>query len=92
MQYILQNNQWEITYTDSNNQNHTFYHPTEVLDTMVYTNTDNKVMMQITEQTVREMFPTDSFTEERINYMNEKGIIFGDSHLPLPQWVLDNQK
>ena len=82
MQYILQNNQWEITYTDSNNQNHTFYHPTEVLDTMVYTNTGNKVMMQITEEVIKHLFPTDSNTEKQVNYMNEKGFIFGDSSLP----------
>lgn len=84
MKYILENNQWEITYTDSNNQSHTFYHPTEVLDTIVYANTGDRVMNQITEERIKELFPTDSDTEEKMNYMNERGIILGDSHLSLP--------
>jgi hypothetical protein len=85
MKYILQNNQWEITYTDSNNQNHTFYHPTEVLDTIVYANTGNRVMNQITEEVLNQMFPSDLKTEEMINYMKKRGIVFGDSDkIPLP--------
>ena len=79
MKYILQNNQWEITYTDSKGEEHTFFHPTEVLDTVVYANTGNRVMNQITEEVLNQMFPSDSKTEEIINYMKEKNIVFGDS-------------
>jgi hypothetical protein len=78
MKYVLENNQWEVTYTDSEGNEHTFQHPTEVLDSVKYIETGNRYMMQITEETIREIFPTDSFTEERIEYMNSHGIIFGD--------------
>jgi len=36
-------------------------------------------MRQITEEVLNEMFPSDSKTEETINYMKEKNIVFGDS-------------
>jgi hypothetical protein len=84
MKFILKNNQWEVSYLDSNRVPHTFYHPTEVLDTTLYNETNEKHMTIITEEKLKEIFPSDSSTEQYVNYMKEKGIIFGDSHLPLP--------
>ena len=84
MKFILKNNQWEISYIDSNRTVHTFYHPTEVLDTTLYNETNEKHMTIITEEKLKEIFPSDISTEQYVNYMKEKGIIFGDSHLPLP--------
>ena len=79
MKYILNNNQWEVTYTDSQGTEHTFQHPIQVLDNVKYIETGERHMMDITEETIREIFPTDSFSEERLNYMNLNGIVFGDA-------------
>ena len=80
MKFTLKNNQWEISYIDSQNNLNTFYHPTEVLNLLHYSETGGeRVMRQITEEVLNEMFPSDSKTEEMVNYMKEKNIVFGDS-------------
>ena len=91
MRFILKNNQWEISYLDSNRVPHTFYHPTEVLDTELYNETGVRHMIQMTEQKINQIFPTDSYTEGYINFMKETaaltlsdgstfdGIQFGDA-------------
>jgi len=79
MKFELKNNQWEISYTDSQNNLNTFYHPTEVLNLLIFSETGERVMRQITEEVLNQMFPSDSKTEEMINYMKEKNIVFGDS-------------
>ena len=79
MKFTLKDNQWEISYTDSHNNINTFYHPTEVLNLLHYTETGERVMRQITEEVLNQMFPSDSKTEETINYMKDKNIVFGDS-------------
>jgi len=78
MKFILKNNQWEVSYIDSNRNVHTFYHPTKVLNTLLYTETGERHMTQITEKELKEMFPSDASTEERVNFMKIKGIVFGD--------------
>lgn len=79
MKFTLKNNQWEISYIDSQNNLNTFYHPTEVLNLLEFAETGQRVMRQITEEVLNEMFPTDLKTEETINYMKENNIVFGDS-------------
>ncbi len=77
MKYILKNNQWEITYLDSNRVPHTFYHPKEVLNTTLYNETNEKHMTIITEEKLKEIFPSDIITEKYLKSMD--GMLFGDA-------------
>jgi hypothetical protein len=79
MKYILKNNQWEITYLDSNRVPHTFYHPKEISDIDLYIETGERHMVQITEQKLKEVFPSDVITEEYLKSMD--GVMFGDAPL-----------
>jgi hypothetical protein len=74
MQYILQNDKWQITYIDSKGTTKTFFHPTYLCNSLNDLN--------ITEQKIREVFPTDEFTENYINYMEKYDIIFDDGSKP----------
>jgi hypothetical protein len=75
MQYIYNNDRWEITYTDSTGSTHTFFHPSVL--------TRNPAGDQtVTEEIIRTAFPTDAETEEYVNYMRANDIRFDDDSQP----------
>ena len=75
MQYIFNNNLWEVTYTDSNGAPHTFFHPAVL--------TRNPAGSQaVTEELIRSAFPTDAETESYVNYMRANDIKFDDDSQP----------
>jgi hypothetical protein len=71
MQYVLTDNKWQITYTDSTGCDHTFLHPA------VLTRSMNQ-QQAVTEELMRSVFATDAATQRILDYMKEFDIKFDD--------------
>jgi len=75
MQYTYNNDLWEVSYTDSTGNTHTFFHPATL--------TRSPAGPQaVTEEIIKTAFPTDAETEEYVNYMRANGIKFDDDSQP----------
>lgn len=75
MQYILQNDKWQVTYTDFNGVSHTFLHPTKLTKSV-----DGPI--DVTEEKIKEVFPTDVITQNIIDYMKRNNGKFDDESQP----------
>jgi len=75
MQYTLQNDKWKVTYIDSNNVTKTFYHPTKIFRSSFGES-------EITEESIKNTFPTDEETDFIIQEMKKYNGKFDDDSEP----------
>lgn len=73
MEFVRENDQWKITYTDSTGDTKFFYHPTQVIS--MHTRT----MIEVSEETIKSIFDSDAKTQAILNDMEPDGLRFDDT-------------
>jgi hypothetical protein len=79
MQFTLKDNNWEITYVDSNGNSQSFTHPTKIRNLAKFIETNDKEIIEITEEWLNLTFISDEVTESIVNSIREEGGIFGEN-------------
>lgn len=75
MQYVLNDDKWQVTYTDSNGVTKSFLHPTKITKSLFGE-------FEITEESIKNTFPTDEETDLIIQYMKKNNGKFDDDSEP----------
>ena len=79
MQFKLKENQWEITYIDSNGNIQSFMHPTKIRNLAKFIETGDKEIIEITEDKLRTTFISDEVTENIVNSIKNEGGTFEEN-------------
>ena len=75
MQYQLIDYRWNVSYTDRNGATHSFWHPKTIIRSYLGP-------QEVTEDMIKQAFPTDEETEAYVNYMRANNITFDDESTP----------
>ena len=75
MQYQLIDYKWNVSYTDRTGATHSFWHPRTI-------SRSQQGEQQVTEDMIKQAFPTDAETEDYVNYMRANDIRFDDGSQP----------
>jgi len=79
MKYTLKEDKWEITYVDSNGNTQSFTHPTKIKNLAKFIETNDKEIIEITEEWLNLTFTSDEVTESIVNSIREEDGTFGEN-------------